>query len=482
MFELKTWALAAPVVIALLSGAAHGQIASGDGGRIKPVIDSTVRVLALLPNGTTNMGTGWVIEEADRANRAGGAIVVTARHLVNGAVKVTIVEPGSSITDQRAAVVHAATPERDLAFLEVKDIAEPALTITRSVPNVGDTVRGIGYSSASDENEANGRAVRASPKLGGLSKVFRGNIGPGASAPIDQIEFDAPILPGFSGGALVNDCGQVIGVMVKDGGHIRLGEGHQIATASGVALAVASDEIITAARDAGINLTVTNSVCDAHALSTTPPAPPPTPCSKPFITSENGRGCIKKPPTPLEKVIHSVGGPTGALVIVALLALAVILGTLAMMFSRRRAYQGGGIAVAVAPAPALDTSQPFASLPSSDTPSAPPAPRSIRLTGRAPLDDVIDLRFTAEELAGPGLVLGVEGDDRAKIPDRRKETHVSRRHANLRFDGRNFVVIDLKSSNGTKVSGERLTPNVPRYVVSGDRLELADVILNVTTD
>lgn len=53
--------------------------------------------------------------------------------------------------------------------------------------------------------------------------------------------------------------------------------------------------------------------------------------------------------------------------------------------------------------------------------------------------------------------------------------HVSRRHAEVRWDGEAFRIADLESLNGTKVSRETITE--ARTLASGDTIELADCTL-----
>lgn len=54
-------------------------------------------------------------------------------------------------------------------------------------------------------------------------------------------------------------------------------------------------------------------------------------------------------------------------------------------------------------------------------------------------------------------------------------SHVSRRHAEVAWDGERFLVRDLGSLNGTKVGGETIAE--PRPLRSGDSLQLADCTL-----
>jgi hypothetical protein len=51
--------------------------------------------------------------------------------------------------------------------------------------------------------------------------------------------------------------------------------------------------------------------------------------------------------------------------------------------------------------------------------------------------------------------------------------NVSRRHAEIRSDGRSLTVVDLDSVNGTFINDERIAPRTPTPARIGDRLRFA---------
>ncbi|MFB0536434.1 MAG: FHA domain-containing protein [Anaerolineae bacterium] len=59
-------------------------------------------------------------------------------------------------------------------------------------------------------------------------------------------------------------------------------------------------------------------------------------------------------------------------------------------------------------------------------------------------------RFSSNK---PTIIIGREAGNDVVISD----PQVSRRHASLAWDGRQFIIQDLGSANGTFVNGERLT-------------------------
>lgn len=114
-----------------------------------------------------------------------------------------------------------------------------------------------------------------------------------------------------------------------------------------------------------------------------------------------------------------------------------------------------------------------------------PAPPKPELTSPRPVEEphwatsrVLTIRFagiTQNLLPGPGILIGrspqspfgahLEGIG---------WTNISGLHCVLRIsDADQVEVLDLDSSNGTFVNGIRLSPNVPRILVSGESLRLA---------
>ncbi|HTM44306.1 MAG TPA: FHA domain-containing protein [Polyangiaceae bacterium] len=74
----------------------------------------------------------------------------------------------------------------------------------------------------------------------------------------------------------------------------------------------------------------------------------------------------------------------------------------------------------------------------------------------------------------PRVVIGrSEGSD-LRLPD----PSVSHRHASIRQRGRDYIVMDEGSTNGTFVGPVKLSPGAPRVLNSGDRIRLGRVTLD----
>lgn len=64
-------------------------------------------------------------------------------------------------------------------------------------------------------------------------------------------------------------------------------------------------------------------------------------------------------------------------------------------------------------------------------------------------------------------------------PFNAEEMGVSRQHLTIKLEDDRVVVEDQKSVNGTKLNGERLTPNQPYPVRHGDELTLGTLAVKV---
>jgi S1-C subfamily serine protease len=138
-------------------------------------------------------GTG-VIVNTDGA-------ILTAAHVVEGAdaIKVTYADGTGS-----KAVVAAADAKQDIAVLTPAALPETVVpAVLGGGVAVGDDVVAIG-------NPLGLTASTTSGVVSGLGRVARGESGQISGL----IQFDAAVNPGSSGGPLINDRGQVVGVIV----------------------------------------------------------------------------------------------------------------------------------------------------------------------------------------------------------------------------------------------------------------------------
>lgn len=144
--------------------------------------------------GKSSTGTGLVV------NAAG--TVLTALHVVQGATAIELTFADGTTS---AAAVAAADPATDVAALTpatLPTVVVPA--VLGGGPAVGDEVVAIG----------NQLGLVDSTTSGVVSGLDRSMPRDGAAKLEGLIQFDAAVNPGSSGGPLVNDRGQTIGIVV----------------------------------------------------------------------------------------------------------------------------------------------------------------------------------------------------------------------------------------------------------------------------
>jgi S1-C subfamily serine protease len=187
------------------------QVSDGLAAAAEQAAAYTVRVSARRRFGAT--GVAW----------AGGGYIVTADHVVEQEEAIRVGLPDGR---EVAAQLVGRDPASDLALLRVEGAGAPeAPTVPAGEARVGQLVLAIGRPWG-DGVQASGGVVSA---VGGPLRTRRG-------ARIEgYLRSDALLLPGFSGGPLVDVAGRVLGVNSSRGGR---GEGVTIA-AHAVAAVVA---------------------------------------------------------------------------------------------------------------------------------------------------------------------------------------------------------------------------------------------------
>lgn len=138
-----------------------------------------------------------VLVAADTAGGAGvvvgPATVLTAAHVVDSTARVRVLSEGESLT---GAVV-ARDPRLDLALVQVPGLSAPPVPLRSDEPEVGERALAIGAPS------------------GEYLQVTSGIV----SAIVDhdgvtRIQTDAAVNPGNSGGPLVDERGELLGIVV----------------------------------------------------------------------------------------------------------------------------------------------------------------------------------------------------------------------------------------------------------------------------
>ncbi len=144
----------------------------------------------------SDLGTGIVIN--------GKGLILTNDHVIQGAESITVGTGGSASVTRTARVV-GEEANQDLALIEVNPAGmglKPLTLVSSSSVQVGDQVYAIG----------NPYGLEKTLTKGIVSALSRQISAPDGHAITGTIQTDAALNPGNSGGPLIDEAGQVIGV------------------------------------------------------------------------------------------------------------------------------------------------------------------------------------------------------------------------------------------------------------------------------
>ena len=176
-------------------------------------------------------GTGIVLNEK--------GLILTNDHVVKGATSITIDASGSSHTTRGATLV-GEEADKDLALIRVDPSGlglKPLTLASSSSVQVGDTVYAIGTPYGLEETFTKGI----------VSALGREISAPDGAKIADAIQTDAALNPGNSGGPLLNEQGEVIGVNSQIASDAASVDGSQPGS-TGVGFAIASGTVVSAVR------------------------------------------------------------------------------------------------------------------------------------------------------------------------------------------------------------------------------------------
>jgi putative serine protease PepD len=174
-------------------------------------------------------GTGIVLNEK--------GLILTNDHVVKGASSITIDASGSSNTTRGATLV-GEEANKDLALIRVDPTGlglKPLTFASSSSLQVGDTVYAIGTPYGLEETFTKGI----------VSALDREISAPDGAKIAGAIQTDAALNPGNSGGPLLNEEGEVIGVNSQIASDAASVDGSQPGS-TGVGFAIASDTVVSA--------------------------------------------------------------------------------------------------------------------------------------------------------------------------------------------------------------------------------------------
>jgi len=182
-----------------MSGGSHAQSGVATAGILD--VNTFAHTLGSQSNQLVPLGAGTgMVLTADGE-------VLTNNHVVDGAWKIEAQVPGGQTY---TATVVGADPTHDVALLQLQD-ASGLTTITpgdSTSVSVGDSVQGVGNALGHE-----GPPSVATGSITGLNRSITAQDGNSSEKLSGMIQTDANILPGDSGGALVDGDGQVVGMI-----------------------------------------------------------------------------------------------------------------------------------------------------------------------------------------------------------------------------------------------------------------------------
>jgi putative serine protease PepD len=196
----------------------------------KQASEGVVSIRAVTSEGEDS-GTGIVLND--------NGLILTNDHVVAGASKLTVAPKGSSTVTSAATLVGEEADD-DLALIKIdpSGLGLKPLTLTSSKSaQVGDAVYAIGNPYGLDETLTRGI----------VSALNRSIEAPNGSKIAGAIQTDAALNPGNSGGPLLNDQGEVIGVNSQIASDAASSAGSQPGS-TGVGFAVSSDTVAQAVK------------------------------------------------------------------------------------------------------------------------------------------------------------------------------------------------------------------------------------------
>lgn len=167
----------------------------------KEVDKSVVLIINIMAN-TKGTATGFVINEQND--------VITNHHVIQDNRQLFIADGGTDQASLKPAVVKWSSKEKDLAILHVPNLHRPALSLSSIEPSKGTTVYAIGFPEIADLLIQE-TSTESSVTIGSVSRLI--NAAWHENQPKFRIvQHSSELNGGNSGGPLINDCGQVVGI------------------------------------------------------------------------------------------------------------------------------------------------------------------------------------------------------------------------------------------------------------------------------
>ena len=414
------------LIVVLIIGIFTAHVAAAN--VIDDARQSVVRVW--VPGAGTGTGTGWIVAQSGTST-----ILVTNLHVISGGGTVYIIPSDISGAWIEAQVTYLQDG-LDLAILTtaVGLSGRPALPLA-SAKNVraAETVYALGFPGAADEIIDYGDWLPSSPDD---VTVTRGIVSSAVAVRnnTDAIQHDCFIYYGNSGGPLLNEAGEVIGVNTWINPD----------APGGVNYAIHIDYVMEALDDFGILY----SIPDAASIPEPPSQPP---AQSPSGTSElDTTQPPSQPPPPSPDAAGNFFSANWWIILCVAAGAAIGL----YINSRRKKP-----AAAPQPMPAAVIQ------PAAHTPVASSASFHLICTKG---------NFAGTTFPINGSLSIGRDPKRCQIVFPNDAKGISSLHCTLKQQGSSVIATDMGSTYGTFVNGRKLNPNENVTLNSGDSLRIAD--------
>jgi len=214
------------------SPTARTTLASDDQATGLVLIDTTISY-----GYATASGTGMVIGQ--------DGVIVTNHHVVAGSTSVTVTVPAGGA--KYDAQVLGYDPAADVAVLKIDTLGLPTVTTNTADVTVGETVTTVGNAQGA------GNLVASTGSVTNTGQDITVTNDDGTTSNLsDLVEFDANLVPGDSGGAVLDSAGEVVAMNVPGSTASRVAQNYGIPIAT--VLDIADDILAGSTGDGSITL------------------------------------------------------------------------------------------------------------------------------------------------------------------------------------------------------------------------------------
>lgn len=372
-------------------------------------------------------GTGFLVNST--------GYLLTNNHVIatkKGYQSTLLVVDGNSTAEEnlKPAKLIWTSEEKDIAIIQVSNLSpRPPLVLANSIPNIGSDIFAIGYPGVTNTHRLNEQNIEAVVTKGSLSLIINEGV-EGIETAV--LQHDVAVNPGNSGGPLLDNCGNVIGINTQA---ISIDGGRGI---QGVFYSSHIKAAMEALDSNNISYTTSNTTCK-------------TDLAKMAKKSQYG-------------MIASILG--------------ILVGIIAVIFTLKKPRQTvirsvesytqyirrkGKEPEQQEPNQAIKHNRQY----------TPPLAKSWKLSGHNKITgEQLNMDLTEEEL-NRGITIGRS----RKLCDYSiPETKLSRKHVRLTLQQNGILIEDLNSSNGTYIDNQRVKPQTPQILEQGSTLNLSNTI------